>query len=90
MYALNCSLASLRSINNEYNAIVRIVSQLNDAMESSYVEIIKQKAFKYNKLDGMTAPDLMVKKMLRQLCHDLDKDLVVFLTRRTCLLDRLF
>ncbi|MDR3204128.1 MAG: AAA-like domain-containing protein [Deltaproteobacteria bacterium] len=78
MYALNCSLAPLRSINDEYNAIMRIVSQLNDAMESSNVEEINQRAYKYNTFNGMTSPNLMVKIMLKQLCLDLDKDLVVF------------
>jgi hypothetical protein len=78
MYALSCSMASLRTVKDEYHALARIVSQLNDAMRSSGVRAISRKAFQYDSLSGMDAPNLMVKTLLNRLCLDLDKDLAVF------------
>jgi hypothetical protein len=47
-------------------------------MKLSNVDPIKEKAYKYNSLPGMTEPDTKVSIILNQLCQDLDKDLVVF------------
>jgi hypothetical protein len=77
-YALNCSLATLRNTVAENETMTKVVSQINAAMDSSGVEVIREKAFTYNSLPGMDAPDYKVRKILNQLCRDLDKDLVVF------------
>ncbi|MDR3203185.1 MAG: AAA-like domain-containing protein, partial [Deltaproteobacteria bacterium] len=77
-YALSCSLATLRGIINEDKVIDRVFSQINMAMKSSRVELIKAKGYKYDFLPGMSAPDTKVRIMLNQLCQDLDKELVVF------------
>ncbi|MDR3154581.1 MAG: AAA-like domain-containing protein [Deltaproteobacteria bacterium] len=77
-YALCCSLATLNGIIDEEKAINRLVSQINEAMRTSKVEVIRDKVYKYDSLPGMTAPDTKVKLMLNQLCLDLDRELVVF------------
>jgi hypothetical protein len=84
-YVLYCSLMTLRSITDEKKAMDRVVSQLNDAMESSQVKSIKQKAYSYNSLQGMEAPDIKVKSLLNQLCLDLDRDLIVIFDEADCL-----
>ncbi|MDR0548731.1 MAG: ATP-binding protein [Deltaproteobacteria bacterium] len=77
-YALNCSLANLRNVTDKNEALTLIVSQLNESMLSSKLEIFKQKADTYDSLPGMTAPDRKVKRLLNHLCQDLDKPLLVF------------
>jgi hypothetical protein len=78
LYALTCSLATLSGIRDDLNALTRIVSQINRAISLSNVDSIKEKAYKYDNLPGMTAPDSKVNIILNKLCLDLDKDLFVF------------
>jgi hypothetical protein len=78
MYALCCSLAALRPIEDRAEAMDTIVSQLNDSMISSKVEIIRHKAYSYGTIPGMAAPDTKAKRLLNRLCQDLDKELAVF------------
>ncbi|MDR3154538.1 MAG: AAA family ATPase [Deltaproteobacteria bacterium] len=78
MYALYCSLASLRPVKDRAEAIITIASEINEAMRTSNVGIIRQKAFQYDSLPGMAAPNLKVKIMLNRLCQELDRDLAVF------------
>ncbi|MDR3153100.1 MAG: ATP-binding protein [Deltaproteobacteria bacterium] len=78
MYALSCSLATLRGVINEDKAIDRVFSQINEAMLSSSIDAIKQRADTYRSLPGMESPDRKIKRVLNQLCQDLDRDLVVF------------
>jgi hypothetical protein len=84
-YALNCSLATLRSIDNENDVLARIVSRINMAMRASEIDAIKQRAYRYDSLPGMTAPDSKVQILLNQLCLELDRDLVVFFDEADCL-----
>ncbi|MDR1110815.1 MAG: ATP-binding protein, partial [Deltaproteobacteria bacterium] len=77
-YALNCSLASLGNIRGRDEAVTGIVGQINLALESSPVEAIRDKAFAYDSLPAMKRPGTKVRKILNQLCRDLDRDLVVF------------
>jgi hypothetical protein len=46
-YALNCSLATLRGVINEDKAIDRVFSQINEAMLSSSIDAIRQRADTY-------------------------------------------
>jgi hypothetical protein len=85
IYALNVSLASLRNFADPTIGLNGVISQLNEAMVSSQVESIKQKADTYDSLPGMSAPDRMVKRFLNKLCEDLDKELVVFFDEADCL-----
>jgi len=78
MYALNCSLATLRDLHDRSEGLTGVVAQLNEAMKSSQVETIKIKADTYGSLPGMIYPDRKVKTILNQLCEDLEKELVVF------------
>jgi hypothetical protein len=82
---LHCSLTTLRGITDEDKAINRIYSQINEAMLSSSIDAIKQRADTYHSLPGMESPDRKIKRMLNQLCLDLDKELIVFSMRLTFL-----
>ncbi|MDR0550361.1 MAG: ATP-binding protein [Deltaproteobacteria bacterium] len=77
-YAFSCSLGNLRNLTDKNEAVTTIISQLNESLLASKVEILKQKADIYDYLPGMTAPDRKVRRFLNQLCQDLDKPLVVF------------
>ncbi|MDR2198762.1 MAG: hypothetical protein LBR53_04795 [Deltaproteobacteria bacterium] len=77
-YAINCSLASLRGITDDDNATTRIVSQINQAMVDSQVNLIKQKADTYDLLPGMKDSNRKIRTILRALCQDLDKELIFF------------
>jgi hypothetical protein len=87
MYALTCSLMSLRRVTDDEKAMTRVVAQINEAMLISQVEAIKQKAETYNIGPGMDDPSRKVKRILNSLCEDLDKDLVVFFDEADCLSD---
>ncbi|MDR0550282.1 MAG: hypothetical protein LBI10_12880, partial [Deltaproteobacteria bacterium] len=75
---MNCSLEALIGVKDKIEALTTIVSEINDAMKDSFVACIKQKAYSYNSLPGMSDPNTKVKSILQYLCHDLDKPLVVF------------
>jgi predicted nucleic acid-binding OB-fold protein len=77
-YALNCSLATLRDINDRHEALTTIVSRINIAIKASHVDQIRQKAYSYDSLPGMSASDSKVQIILHELCQELDKPLVVF------------
>ena len=77
-YALNCSLATLRGITDKSEALSVIISLLNWSIETSSVDVIRQKAYSYDSLPGMSAPEIKVRKILNRLFLDLDKPLVVF------------
>jgi hypothetical protein len=77
-YALYCSLATLRLVKDKSEALNIIVSQINIAMDFSVIKAISKKAYSYNSLNGMDAPDTKIRKIINALCQDLDKDLVVF------------
>jgi hypothetical protein len=77
-YALSCSLAALRGVSGEGQALAKVISQPNAAMKHSEAEAIRQKACAYDTLPGMGAPDTKVRAPLTQLCLDLDKPLAVF------------
>ncbi|MDR0548876.1 MAG: hypothetical protein LBI10_05630 [Deltaproteobacteria bacterium] len=85
MYALNVPLTSLQNLTDDTIGVKGVIEQLNIAMSSSQVESIKQKAYTYNQLPGMSECSVMVKILLKRLCVDLDKDLVVFFDDVDCL-----
>ncbi|MDR1656185.1 MAG: AAA-like domain-containing protein [Deltaproteobacteria bacterium] len=84
-YAINCSLATLQNVTDENIAMSRVISQLNIAMRSSQVKSIKRKAYSFNSLPGMDAPDSKVLIILNHLCLALDRDLVVIFDEVDCL-----
>jgi hypothetical protein len=77
-YALNCTLGTLKNTVDENDALTKVVSQINMAMTRSLVKTISEKAYSYDYLPGMKAPDSKVATILNHLCKDLDKDLIVF------------
>jgi hypothetical protein len=84
-YALNVSLASLRSFSDITTGLSEVIGQLDQAMFSSQVEIIKQKADTNNFLSGKVTLTRMVRMFLNQLSENLDKDLVIFFDEADCL-----
>ncbi|MDR2422639.1 MAG: AAA-like domain-containing protein [Deltaproteobacteria bacterium] len=83
-YAINCSLMTLRNIEDEDKAMQNLIDLINDALSSSQVNILKQKAYKYNSLPGIQNSNTKVKIILNNLCEDLDKDLIVFFDEADC------
>jgi hypothetical protein len=84
-YAINCSLAQLFRTENVDDAMSEVVGVINMAMESSKVTTIRNKTFKYDSLPGMNEPDRKVNKIFRELCKELDKELIVFFDDIDCL-----
>jgi hypothetical protein len=65
--------------------MTKIVSLINQSVESSTVSAIRDKADGYNSLPGMTDPVRKVRKILHKLSEDLDKELIVFFDEADCL-----
>jgi hypothetical protein len=86
-YAIWCSLASLRPIIDLNEAMRSVVSQINVSLDSSEIKAINSLAYKYNSLPAMADPDAKVRILLRSICRDLDKDLIVFFDEADCLSD---
>jgi hypothetical protein len=84
-YAIYCSLATLSGVQNENDAISRIVDQINQSLLSSEVEVIQNNAFSYDNLPAMVKPSLQVRTILNQLCKNLDRELIVFFDEADCL-----
>jgi hypothetical protein len=84
-YALSCSLATLTDISDDYEAMKRIVSQINVALDCSKVEAIQKLAGTFDSLPAMAHPDAKVRKILNSICRSLDKELVAFFDEADCL-----
>jgi hypothetical protein len=85
MYAIHCSLPSLTDITDSTLGMTEVVSQLNESLSISEVDVLRQKADAYASLPAMKSPTRMVKRFLISLCEDLDKELVVFFDEADCL-----
>ncbi|MDR0550150.1 MAG: AAA-like domain-containing protein [Deltaproteobacteria bacterium] len=85
MYALNVSLMTLQTVTDVTKGMNVVNDMLNQALFSSEVEILKQKADTYNLLPGMSSFGRMVRMFLIYLCEDLDKELVIFFDEADCL-----
>jgi hypothetical protein len=85
MYALTVSLATLQYFDDMAAGASEIIAQLNQAMMTSTIEIFQQKADTYDLLPGMSSPSRMARLFLTRLCHDLDKELVIFFDEADCL-----
>jgi hypothetical protein len=84
-YALTCSLMPLRNIVDDEKAMRRVVSQINQGMADSSVDLFRQKADSYSLLPMMNDPDRKVRGVLNQLRKDIDRELVVFFDEADCL-----
>jgi hypothetical protein len=90
-YALYCSLEQLREVTDKTEAMSTFVSNLDEALSNSQVEVLKKIAdegFKagLNTKSGFDKSPARV--FLRVLCTRLDKDLVVFFDEADCLMDQ--
>jgi hypothetical protein len=84
-YAINCSLAGLRGLTDRHEAMNVVVSQINISLDMSGVMEIKNKADIYHSLPAMADPNSKVRKILNQLCLDLERPLIVFFDEADCL-----
>jgi hypothetical protein len=84
-YAILCTLAALRPITDRHEAMSSVVSQINVALDASEIKAINRLAYSYNSLPAMADPDAKVRILLRSICRDLDRDLIVFFDEADCL-----
>ncbi|MDR3135269.1 MAG: AAA-like domain-containing protein [Deltaproteobacteria bacterium] len=84
MYALSCSIASVRDISDHEKAINEIQSLINRSVDLSSVPSIKRLAYTFDALPGQTLTT-KINILLNNLCESLDKDLVVFFDEADCL-----
>jgi hypothetical protein len=87
-YAINCSLAALRDINDKDEGISVVVDLINRSLFASTVKTLKDKAFFYDNLPGMHGYAIKISILLTRLCEDLDKALIVFFDEADCLSGR--
>jgi hypothetical protein len=83
-YALNCSLASLKGVSDKSEAINTLADLLNDSVLVSEQTSLKKLAFPDDAIPH-SGPAVKIKKFLRHLSVNLDKDLVVFFDEADCL-----
>jgi hypothetical protein len=76
-YALNCSLGTTKGIHNENTAFEYVAESLIDSAETSQIPAIQMLANRLMPLRER-GNNIRIKIMLRCLCANLDKDLVVF------------
>jgi hypothetical protein len=84
-YAINCSLMSLRSFDDDNIAMKKIAALINKSLLSSQVMVLKEKAFIYDDLPGMKESNLKISLLLNRICEELDKELIVFFDEADCL-----
>lgn len=76
-YALNCSLASLRGIQDKKEAIDTIADIINKSLKRSSVLALKSLAYPDDAIP-QSGPAIKINNFLNYLCVNLDKELVVF------------
>ncbi|MDR1312473.1 MAG: AAA-like domain-containing protein [Deltaproteobacteria bacterium] len=84
-YAVQCSLASLRNIEDDDKATAWVVSQINAGLSFSGVPELKKLEFSFAGKPYMSYPNVRVRYLLNALCEALDRDLVVFFDEADCL-----
>ncbi|MDR2199011.1 MAG: AAA-like domain-containing protein [Deltaproteobacteria bacterium] len=77
IYALNCSLATLKGLTDRDEAMTTMAAQLNRALKISGVEAFKKLAFPDDSLPQSDA-SVKISNILNYLSVKLDKDLIVF------------
>jgi hypothetical protein len=83
-YALNCSLAALRGVDERLKALNAIACSINESLNSSSVPALKALAG----LDEpilKSDPSVIIDNILNYLCINLDKKLAVFFDDADCL-----
>jgi hypothetical protein len=85
-YAIYCSLATLRGINDKNEAMTAVVTQINFALLNSQMPVIRERSYSYNTLPELSAPaEVKVRTILNRVCEELDKDLIVFFDEADCI-----
>ncbi|MDR1871332.1 MAG: AAA-like domain-containing protein [Deltaproteobacteria bacterium] len=84
MYALTCSLATLRTLEDSEVAMTRMAAQINRALKISGVKAFKDLAFPDDSLP-QSNPSVKIRKFLNYLSVNLDKELVIFFDEADCL-----
>jgi hypothetical protein len=83
-YALECSLAALRGVDDKTEAINTVADIINDAVLCSRSPELAALAFPDDEIP-QSGVGVKIKKTLRRLSVNLDKDLVVFFDEADCL-----
>ncbi|MDR1314455.1 MAG: ATP-binding protein [Deltaproteobacteria bacterium] len=84
-YAVKCSLATLREIEDAKEAMGGAVNQIIGGLGFSAVPALRDLAFQFIDRPYMSMPDLKVRYFLNDLCNALDRELVVFFDEADCL-----
>ncbi|MDR1079838.1 MAG: ATP-binding protein [Deltaproteobacteria bacterium] len=84
-YAVNCSLDSLRNIEDDLKAMDMVTNEINAGLGESRVPEIRELAFSFDGSPYRTQPNLKVRYLLRSLCRSLDRELIVFFDEADCL-----
>jgi hypothetical protein len=84
-YAINCSLMTLRNIEDDNEAMTKLIGLLNDALENSQITLLKQQLGQIKIKLELDYPNIKVKIFIKQLCENLDKDLIIFFDEADCL-----
>jgi hypothetical protein len=84
MYALSCSMATLRTVTDPDVAMTRLAAQINQALQISGIEPFKKLSLPDDSLP-QSDPSIKISKFLRYLSVNLSKDLVVFFDEADCM-----
>jgi hypothetical protein len=84
-YAINCSLASLRNMEEIDIAMSTVVDRIDKGLRDSSVDKISNLAYSFTEEPYMKAPSSKVQNMLNDICRSLDRELVVFFDEADCM-----
>jgi hypothetical protein len=83
-YALYCSLASLQVVADTKKAIDTIADLINEVLNNSDIPSLNSLAYPDDAIP-QSGEAVKIKKMLKRLCVNLDRDLIVFFDEADCL-----
>jgi hypothetical protein len=84
MYALTCSIATLRTVSDSEVAMTRLAAQINRVLKLSNIKAFNDLAFPDNSLP-QSDPSVKISYFLNYLSVNLDKDLVVLFDEADCM-----
>ncbi|MDR1036514.1 MAG: AAA-like domain-containing protein [Deltaproteobacteria bacterium] len=84
-YALYCSLAALRNVDDSETAMSGIVDQIRGWLRSSKVDRLRALANKSNENGYIAGYGTKVRLFLSDICQALDRELVVFFDEADCI-----
>jgi hypothetical protein len=87
-FALYCALHSLRTTEDDVQAMDRVVAEINAALRYSGMDELKKLEYAFNTEKYMNDSNTKVRLMLNDICCALDKELVIFFDEADCLMEK--